>query len=736
MTERQIFLDESKENVAPDDFVVVESEIEFLASDGAEKLWARGQVCDYVRTVYQARKIKVTEIVSPRSRLRVLIGDAADTISAAILTRSLGILDSDANPKTLSELLFHLTHDDFWTQITSTEHAARFLTIEIEENLGDLAERQRQVWLAENQKSNFNKIYQNSFTERENILREWLFDKKTRKKLGEFPLRLNDKNVALLAEEIGRQMRSTNGATVSDFPAATVNKDVYAKAAVEYFSVNTMRLTSHIIAQLSPLLSSTQRARLERLLPITEIAPLDAEADFSTALNWATEKYLPFRAARRDVGDCAEADRLAESFADWMLESYPKLTALDRETSPINLRTFYTVKTLLEKGYWVLWTVIDGLNYENHQQLLQMLGEKSANLRVAESSAVFAVLPTITERAKYGLTTGRFPQESINRNWNHRSNFLAEFPDGVYAGDTGTVKITEGLKRETPTVCYWNYMAIDKCHHEQTDLTFLKYEVDGLLQGIAGKINHLVSTAKQMDRVAVVICSDHGQMINNCRKLDVELTDEHAHGRTILHSVGKSFSSPNLPYIKTNNGGTVELNPTSFRLGEATTVALGSTYFVDLRANNETGAIGVHGGLFPEEAVIGLAVMMRQPSHKKISANIGGTGESGKAGTIKLEIDNPNLAPVNPLSLTIEGIEVGEQGDLLIAKVPSLCKWEVDLSIANYPAATDGEEFAVEGILHYEYDDGTLEQCAVSGKLTSKSLYTAKNPSLLDRFKK
>lgn len=211
---------------------------------------------------------------------------------------------------------------------------------------------------------------------------------------------------------------------------------------------------------------------------------------------------------------------------------------------------------------------------------------------------------------------------------------------------------------------------------------------------------------------------------------------EHAHGRTVLHRPETTFDSPHLPYVKTNSGETVELNPVSFRLGESMTVALRSTYFADLKANQETGAIGVHGGLYPEEVVVGLAVLMRQPAHKKISASIDGTGESGKTGTIRLKIDNPNLAPVNPLSLVIEGVEVGEQGELLLAKVPALCHWEFEMTIDKYPAAADGENFEVKGILHYEYDDGTLEQCAVAGKLTCQSLYTAKNPRLSDRFKK
>lgn len=278
-------------------------------------------------------------------------------------------------------------------------------------------------------------------------------------------------------------------------------------------------------------------------------------------------------------------------------------------------------------------------------------------------------------------------------------------------------------------------MKIDDCFHGSKNRIFLKTEVDTYLREIADTISQLVSMAKNMDRVADVICSDHGQMTNDCRKVEIELEGKHAHGRTAFDISGQNFNFGNASFVKTNNGEKVELNPTSFRLKEPSTIALGSTYFVDLKATEQQGAIGVHGGLFPEEVVVGLAVLMRQPSHKRISATVGGNGETGNKGTIKLEIDNPNLAPINPLLLEIEGIDVGEQGDLLLAKIPALHKQDFELLIEKFPAA-DGEEFEVKGVLYYEFDDGTKDEYAVSGKLICKSLYAAKNPSLLDRFKK
>lgn len=736
MIERQVFLDESKENIPSDGFTVVETEIEFLQADGAERLWVRGeQLCEYARAVYQARNLKVSEAVSPRVRLRGLLGASADHVSSSLLIRLLEILDRE-QPQSAAELLFHLTHDEFWIQPVSPEHAARFLTIDFDVEIVELAEAQRQIWLSANQERKLADIYASEFERREKILLNWLFDKPMRKRLGEFPLHLSDRHAEVLDDEIGRRLRASNGAAISEFPQKTPNKKIYAKAAIEHFSHNRTQLTSDAIVQISSLLSSVERARLERLLDQNTVAPLDVKADFQTALQWATEKYLPFLAVQEESGNCAEGDVFAQSFAEWTLENYPRLTNLDRETSPINLRTFYTVRRLIEQNYWVLWTVVDGLSFTNHQKLLQLIGEKSAHLRVAENSPQFAVLPTITEKAKFGLTTGKFPQENVRREWSQRKNFQANFPDGVYTGDTGTAKLAEGLKRETPTVCYWNYMAVDECYHEQTDSMFLKYAVDTELRGLADKINHLVSIAKDINRVAVVVCSDHGQMITNCRKLDVDLTDKHAHGRTVLHMGGQTFSFANSAYAKTNNGETVDLNPTSFRLSEPVTVALGSTYFVDMRASEKVGAIGVHGGLYPEEVVVGLAVLMRQPSYKSLTATAHGTGETGKAGTLSLKIDNPNLVMINPLMIEVENLEVGNQGELLLGKVAAHQTMNFEIPISKFPAANDGEEFGINGILRYEFEDGMQEECPITGKLVCKSLYTAKNPSLLNRFKK
>jgi len=718
------------ENPPPAGFVVVETEIELLRHDGVDKLCVRGAICKFARTLYRARQTQVVETVSPRARLHSLLGPLADKVTSQLLGQLIQVID-DQHPQSVAELLFYLTHDEFWIEQPSVERAAMFLLVELDPDLCEIADIQRRAWLNSNSDQEIKRVYEVALNERQNFLRKWFFDRETRTTLGEFPLKVSDQEATALKDEVERALRLSNGACVSEFPKRTPNKGIYADAVFEYFSHNPNYLTSDTIAQMSGILSRVVRASLERLLQKRSLSPIESDAEWPSVLKWVTEDYLPFcQSSAEDRNE--QADVLAASFGDWILENYPRLTNSDRETSPLNLRTFYTVKTLSEQ-YWVLWVVVDGLNYTNHRRLLQLLSERSENLRVEVDVPLFAVLPTITERAKYGLTSGKFPQENLRNEWATQNVFLSEFPDGVYAGNAGASKLRDGLNREKPTVCYWNYTSIDDCFHDQTDLEFAEHEVDGQLRSLSGKINQLVLSAANPNRVAVVICTDHGQVRGRCRKLQLDVTNQKARGRTVLADI---FGVPRVDqsFTKNPDGETVYLNPKSFRLNEPTTLALGPTYFVDWQNSSSGEAIGVHGGLFPEEVVVGLSVLLRHPMRKLLSTTITGAGETGSPGSVAIQIDNPNSGSVTVLAIQIEGLQISEASELLFKKIDAKKTISFDIVVKNFPLPQANDEFPIQGILHYEFEDGAQEECAISGKLTCKSLYSARNPKLRDRL--
>ena len=740
-SERQIVLDESKDNEIAADFIVVESEVEFLQrdkDDSATRLWVRGNACELARSVYRVRKsprtVKLIELASPRHKLRELLGAEADKISQNLLAQISAILKNEKIAN-VGQLLSRLTNSDFWTKPLSLEHAAQWLTSEFDSELSNLIELQRQIWQRDAD-AKLQDVYAGDEKARARMLERWLTNQKTEAALGEFPLLLTGDYAQILADEAGRRLRRTNGAAALKFPRSTVNKTIYARAALDYFEHHADKLNAETIAHLSPLLTAQERASLENLLPLAGIAPLDSNVDVDAALQWATQKYLPFRAKQINDGAIEQTtvDRLAAGFVDWLLIKYPFLTGADRAASPLNIRTSYTVKELA-KERWVLWVVVDGLNYLNHQTLVKLLGEKDAGLRVEQDHVLLGVLPSITERAKYAMTSGKFPQENNSNDWYIKNVFQNNFPTGVYAKTNAIELLKEGLKTEAPTVCYWNYSEIDDCFHEQSDAIVAQIKVDNLLRGLADLINRLIKTSPRMNQIAVVISTDHGQMLGRCDKLNVALDDFDAHGRTVAGDLVAPNSKTAAAFVKSADETMAYLDPTSFRLSEPTTVALGSTYFVDW-GNSSKPTIGVHGGLFPEETVVGLSVLVRQPQRKALTATIRGSGETGKPGSIAIEVDNPNRAWVNPVSIEIEGLTVADQSELLQARIAPQQHVSFQIEIAQFPAAQTNEEFAANGVLRYEFEDGAPEEIRVSGTIICKTLYQSKNPSLRDRFKR
>jgi hypothetical protein len=733
LTKPQIVLDPSGKNVPEAGFVIVQSEVEFLKKDGQGNLWITGYSCDFVRRVCEARNVDIVEVESPENGLRAIIGPLVDHLDPFIIKKSLAILEHQ-DPKSIAELLSALTGDEFWISEPSYSHAAKLLLLDISNDLNDLAEKQVELWAKTVLDPQLKGIYACNLRDRESVLRDWLLDSQVRKKLGEYPENLTRKHAELLRRELGQQLRLSKGLSISTFPKSTPNRNIYGKAIVEYFSQNATLLSPDLLSGISGLLSFNERDSLERLLPLSEIPPLSHLSDVQQALDWVTDKYLPQRLAQIENGTCFDADVMAMSFVDWLLENYPTLTHGEREESFLNIRTFYGVERLA-RDCWVLWVVVDGLNYLNHQKLLRLIGAKSMHLRPSENLPLIAILPTITERAKYGLTTGKFPDENTSLNWSTRNNFQSVFPNGTYAGNNGMSHLEEALRGETPTVCYWNYTKIDKCHHEQIDFNYLTHEIDAHLESLANHINKMVSTAHNPDKVAVVISTDHGQLTAPCKRLKPPSTDCQTLGRTLLHASDWPVDMTKA-FVKDVAGETIELNPKSFRLGEPTTLALGSTFFVDMAATDSTDAIGAHGGLYPEEVVVGMAVLTSKPEYQPISAILTGEGEAGNNGTVRLAIDNPNHIAINPLSISVDALRLSQQGELLLAKVGPQTNFEIDLVVEVFPQPNAGNDFSIDGFLTYEFDDGRKEKCSVTGKLKCNSLYRPKNPSLLDRFKK
>ncbi len=739
---KEIILDRSGENEARPEFSIIETDLDFLRCEvkNCDKLWVRGDfLCSWVKSLYRVRHQEntvVKELESPFKKLEKIIGIKLDLIDKDLLDKILKLSEKE-NFERVTDLLASLTNNDFWNETESVGHAANWLLIEFEDSLRELVQQCQEKWKNQTDDEYLKKIYSSSVENKKTLLKDWLFKQDVIKHLGDFPLRLESKHEEIIIEEIAHQLISTEGKAVLKFPCKTNNSHAYAKAIVNYFSHNTEKLSCNILSHASSLLSTEQISELKKILTLSNILPLPKEADHKEALKWATDSYLPLRdyeLNNPNINQQSKADELAISFVNWTLNNYPKLTNYNIEESRINTKTHHIVKDL-SKENWVLWVVVDGLNYLDHHKLLNLLG-KHASLRVLRDETVLAVLPTITKRAKYGLTVGRFAyQEDEIKEEEMRKTFSSAFPNGAYSGNTGVKCLRDGLNDETPKVCYWNYTQIDKKYHEYTDLNSARIEVDLILEGLAKNINILVNNAFDPKRVAVVICSDHGQMLKDCKKLDLETKGTFTHGRTALGSLEVNQNNLNEDFVISENLETVYLNPKSFRLYEPTTVVYKLGYLAEDKKKTK-GGIGFHGGLFPEETVLGLSVLFRDVIYKPITVKIVGNGEDGKPGNIKVQIINPNQAPMDPLRLSIDRLDIVQQAELFTTSIPAQDSKEFVINIERFPSPNVDNQFRISGELEYKFSDGTKQKVEVVGSLTIKTLYTPKGPSLRDRFKK
>jgi len=739
----KLMLDPSGENICPEGFDAVDSEIEFLRSDGAgAPLFVRGDyLCHWVRELCRARRLKegeaYQELPSLRARVRSLIGDQSDQLQLGILHHVVDMLTH--NPElTLGQLLSQLTGNDFWSEAPSKEHSARWLLTDVVAELLPLVEVMKKAWAKSCADESLERLYEVQISERQQVLQGWLSDDDDSVGLGAFPLSVNGAAAEMLKALWGQKLRQTKGQALENLSTKNPNAKLIAGEAYDYFRHHWGHLTNGTVARIGSLLTAHQRSHLERLVPKTLPEPLSPEASEQETLAWVTQQYLPYRewqVSTALIEEAEAAEGLAGSFADWLLENYPRLTTKSYEESLLNIRGKYVIDDLIQK-YQVLWVVVDGLNYINHRRLLQLLAQTEASLCVEQDYKLLAVLPTITEKAKYGLTSGLLPRQNPKGEWNINKVLMASFSHAHYAGDTRVDKLKAALADESILLCYWNMTAVDDCYHKQTDQDAIINRIGGLLSTLAEDISILVTQAANPDRVAVVISTDHGQMLGPCFKHEGKLKDADVHGRTAKGNIFELGIGADQAYLKAPDGSAVILNPTRFQLSEPTTLALKSYHFGGWSNDSQGRSWGVHGGLFPEEVVVGFSVLLRKHQRKPVTASIIGTGETGKPGTITLWIDNPNSAPIRLLTLTLNEVDEYQQPQPLHSDVEGLSQSPVELGLLKYPSPVNDDNLSVTGTLTYEFSDGVWHECELTGALICKQMYSGQRPSLRDRFKK
>ncbi|NJR51928.1 MAG: hypothetical protein HC780_22510 [Leptolyngbyaceae cyanobacterium CSU_1_3] len=230
------------------------------------------------------------------------------------------------------------------------------------------------------------------------LLRQWteIIKPSTKvKALGRYPLPIPH----VLANEFQsfweRQLLRNEGKAMDELsPNQQSGMEKIASVAYTILKTRPNWITRERKRKLSPYLNYQELRDLDSLQPPIQPELLDLEASSKDAMQWVIDQYLPFRrwdaAIHSSSARPRVSDRIADSFVNWILKHYPELGFAN---SVLNYSVASLVQDLCQKNP-VLWVVVDGLGWLDHQELLAHLTQNSRFSVETALEPRISILPT------------------------------------------------------------------------------------------------------------------------------------------------------------------------------------------------------------------------------------------------------------------------------------------------------------------------------------------------------
>ncbi|MBW4507462.1 MAG: hypothetical protein KME64_13260 [Scytonematopsis contorta HA4267-MV1] len=330
--------------------------------------------------------------------------------------------------------------------------------------------------------------------------------------------------------------------------------------------------------------------------PVTP-QPLPFDASPQETLNWAIANYLPERqweiGIQQTPSEKIITNGLADSFVNWILAHYPEMTLLPVADSYLN----YSVASMVQKlcrTNPVFWVVVGGLGWLDHQDLMSLLLGKYNLAIETPITPKFSILPTKTEYAKWSLYTQLLPSDI---SWTpDPGKAFAKIGIGKRYTDKQIDKLYNALKKNTQKLYCWDTDKFNNLYQSQKDWQSLyQLERPDILENIAQEINYCLQQYPKPENLKIVISSDHGQIMGNSDKIEPYPPELQPQGRMAIG--------------KTDEPLYVVLERELYHLPHDISVVRNSKTFKSFSYTSKKQIIGSHGGLFPEEVVVGVSVL-------------------------------------------------------------------------------------------------------------------------------
>lgn len=688
----------------PPEYTAITTEVEWIKHFGiSEACWVKGKrLCAWAQAWLQAwnRIDAIAEIkLAPRVYLETLfapvrIPDAwSDEQILALATQ----LERYPQQNAIAYLLADITNSNpqIWLGEASISNLAAWAKIQVPAAYCFL----EKVWQHQFPAHELATYYKTE--DKSLFLRRWLgIAEPVITTLNDYPLPIPDFLTSEFDSYWKQQLLRSEGKVLDTLPQSQVGMKRIATCAYNILSNRPQWITQAREKKVAAYLTHQQQIELDNRQPPSQPQPLHLEATPQSALHWVT-KYLPFR--RWEVrnptsSDPRISDRLAASFVEWLLHHYPKMIVEPVENSYLNYSVASKVQNCQSP---VLWVVVDGLGWLDHIELLSIL-TKDYNLALETAiQPLFSILPTKTEYAKWSLYAQLLPNSP---HWvNDVSKGFAFMGKGKRYTDAQIDKLYTDLNQKAHQLYCWDTNSFDELYHNQRDWqSFDQLERPHSLTGIAKKIDYCLQQYPHPDELTIVIASDHGQIMGTCDRITYCPPELEPKGRMAIG--------------KTEDSRFVVLDA-SYGLPHDISVVRGSATNSAFSYTASKKVIGAHGGLFPEEVVVGVSVLRKSVVRLPVIVSCCGEAKPQQPGELTVNIDNPNAVLLSDLCLYIQELPNFKDGKVLEQEVFANQKLSFNIKIPEVPQLPPthkGDRLFLSGKLTFRFANAETGSATIS----------------------
>ncbi|BAY08111.1 hypothetical protein [Calothrix sp. NIES-2098] len=723
MSDRRIILDPTGLYDIPSGYVPITTEVEWIQFFGISDApcWVKGErLCEWAKTWLQVwnRSEEIAEIKQhPRSKLIQLFAtvplpeDWNDEQLLIFVTQLDAYPQDNSIAHFLAENILN-SNRQIWFTEPSISHLAAWLAILVPQEYQPF----ERVWQQQFKQHKLATYYQTE--DKLLLLRCWLgIAEPVFNDLGKYPLPIPDSLTQDFDSYWEQLIFRTEGKVLETLiPTNQVGMERIANCAYKVLGKRPNWINRAREAKVIPYLNYQQQQELSLNQPPPQPQPLALDATPQQALVWATKDYLPFRrweVIKQPTSAPKISESLATSFVEWVLHHYPQMQIESVENSYLNYSVASKVKNLCQESA-VLWVVVDGLGWLDHLELLSLLTNK---YKLAVEIAIeprFSILPTKTEYAKWSLYAQLLPNDSA---WvANAGKAFVKMGVGKRYTDGQVDRLYSALRKKTHQLYCWDTDEFDRLYHTQKDWQSL-YELDRshTLEGIAKKIDYCLQQYPNPEALTIVIASDHGQMMGTCEK--------------ITHCPPELEPKGRMAIGKTDDSRFVVLEGNRYSLPHDISIVKGSASLSSFSYTSNQKIIGSHGGLFPEEVLVGVSVLRKSIQRRPVLVFCVGEGKAKQSGELEITIDNPNSLPLTNLCLYIQELPAFQQGKPLTQEIPANQRCSFTIIIPEVPKLplNQGNDLFLSGELAFQFANAEAASIALNpeSKITIKQIFNS-----------